>query len=147
MKTIQQVFTETIASQLEIFGASTLQPLNTVKLNNINGWVYDRRYGVFNCISSAHELMMSTLLAADLGIEDITEIPPKFLGNGKTDYQSLAGYWLINTQGTAFKSSMCKAVMVGKEGNLNDFEKSCFGDIIYIEQYGIRESRNRYNDR
>ncbi|PTH79063.1 hypothetical protein [Aeromonas veronii] len=99
-------------------------------------FVYDRRYGVFYVPFGCHSMAMATILAWDLGVYSYMDIDNKAIGI--SDFRAscstaFSDYYLENTPGTCFKSSISKQVISGKPAGLNNQEKCFFGDIAYLD--------------
>lgn len=92
-------------------------------------FVYDRKYGVFPVAKGLHQIAMSLLLAWDNDLKNGVQVAEKL----KLPYShGTADYYLKNTEGTAFRSSVGKIVWAGHKDNLTEKEKDYFGRINYL---------------
>ncbi|MFK5882794.1 MAG: hypothetical protein QM489_00400 [Candidatus Izemoplasma sp.] len=106
----------------------TLMEMVRTKLES---FVYDRRYGVFPVSFGKHQSAMNTILAWDLGDHQGSSMCRRDVQQtlGIERHYGLSGcadYYLINTVGTCFRSSVSQVVWIGKAGNLNENEKDYF---------------------
>ena len=92
-------------------------------------FVYSRTFGVFYVECGRHELFMATLLAWQHGLLNWFNIVEKL---NLPKFESAAEYWLKNTSGTAFKSSLGNSIMAGKRGNLNSYELRWLKNVNYL---------------
>jgi hypothetical protein len=114
-------------------GMSFPVPLRKADLSK--EFLYDRRYGVFYCDYGKHQFAMAQILAWDLGEENYLDIDYKSLGFSdfsRRDIYKYSDYYLTNTKGTCFLSSVSNSIKVGKKGNLNSNELDYFYPIQYI---------------
>jgi len=94
-------------------------------------FVYERQYGVFYVPGGKHPSVMSFLLALQHGCEDGIDVAE----NLKLEYSSgTADYWLENTPGAAFRSSVGKRIQVATGRGLTDQERRLFGDVDCVYQ-------------
>ena len=92
-------------------------------------FIYHRKYGIFYCSGGYHQSAMSLLLAFDNGLKDGLTAAEHF----NLEHSSgTADYWLGNTPGKAFKSSVSSKVHCGKKGFLTVIERRFFGDVVYL---------------
>lgn len=109
------------------FGISTPVPLAQADLTR--PFVYERQYGVFYVPGAMHQSAMSLLLALQHGCDDGIDVS-KLL---KLEYScGTADYWLENTPGAAFKSSVSSRIKVGSGRGLTPLERRLFGDFEAI---------------
>ncbi len=102
------------------------KPLNNAGLTK--PFIYERQHGVFYVPSGYHCAAMSLLLAFQHGSTDRLDIARQLdLGSpfGTSDH------WLKHTEGSAFRSSVGKKIMVWTKSNLNTHEKRVFGNQVY----------------
>lgn len=92
-------------------------------------FIYDRKYGVFPVPNGSHQVAMSLLLAWQYDLKNGVLVAEKL----KLSYShGTADYYLKNTQGTAFLSSVGKNVCAGHKNNLTENEKEYLGRITYL---------------
>ena len=117
--------------------AGMSRPVKLTKADLSKEFLYDRRYGVFYCQFGKHQFAMALLLAWDLGAENYLDIDHSKLGISdwrSRECSTFADYFLENTKGTCFKSSVGKTVKVGKRGNLSNMELDFFGCVDYLSE-------------
>ena len=109
--------------------ANMSYPVPLAKADLSKPFVYDREFGVFYVPCGYHQSAMSLLLAFKHGCKDGVDVAEKL----NLEYSSgTADYWLENTQGAAFRSSVGEKIQAGKKGNLTVIERRIFGDVQYI---------------
>lgn len=87
-------------------------------------FVYDRRYGIFRCNFSCHQILMATIYEWEHGEQARTYNFPF----------DIADRYIIETPGTSFMSSVGgRGVVVGRLKNLNLSERRFFGEEIITE--------------
>lgn len=115
--------------------AGMSRPVKLVNADLSKEFLYDRRYGVFYCQFGKHQFAMALLLAWDLGVENYLDIDHIKLGVSDwaaREVSTFADYFLENTKGTCFKSSVGKSIKSGKIGNLNSMELDYFYPVDYL---------------
>lgn len=104
-------------------------PVPLHKANITKPFVYDRKFGLFYVPFGYHQSAMSLLLAWQLGLDKGVQVVTKL----KIAFSSeTADYWLENTPGAAFKSSISYFVQAARPNSLNAIERRIFGEICYI---------------
>jgi hypothetical protein len=89
-------------------------------------FVYERQYGLFYVPFGFHQSAMSFLLALQHGLDHGIEVAEKL----KLKYsEGTADYWLENTPGAAFRSSVGKRIQVATGRGLTPQERRLFGDV------------------
>jgi hypothetical protein len=117
-------------SQFCEFCMSDPVPLSIADLTR--PFVYERQYGVIYVPGGYHPSAMSFLLALQLGCEDGIDAAEKL---NVTYSSGTADYWLENTPGAAFKSSVGKRIQVATGRGLTVQERRMFGDFACVFQY------------
>lgn len=95
-------------------------------------FVYHRKYGLFYVAGSSHQIAMSLLLAWDNGYACGVDYADDM---GLEYAHESADYWLQNTAGTAFRSSLDRynsIVLTGHMSHLNIGEKRIFKTLELI---------------
>lgn len=92
-------------------------------------FVYDRKYGVFPVAKGSHQIAMSLLLAWEHDLKNGVQVAEKL---NLSYSHGTADYYLKNTEGTAFLSSVGKKVSAGCKSNLTEKEKDYLGRIEYL---------------
>lgn len=91
--------------------------------------MHERHFGVFYASAGRHLLVMSLLLAlqneCETGVEVACYLKLEYPGD-------TADYWLKNTPGAAFKSSVGKRIHVATGRGLTALERRLFGDFERI---------------
>jgi hypothetical protein len=106
-------------------------PLNKADLSE--SFVYDRKFGVFPVGRCYHQFVMATLQAWNLGKEDYLDIEKEEVGSKRHhfDVYDISDFYLTNTVGTCYLSSISSTVQAGKKGNLNSRELDYFYPVRY----------------
>ena len=108
-------------------GMSDPEPLATADLSR--PFVYERAHGVFYVPGGRHPSAMSFLLALQHGCDDGIDVAEKL----NIDYSSeTAEYWLMNTPGAAFRSSVGRRIQVSTGRGLTVLERRLFGDFVCL---------------
>lgn len=111
------------------FNAGLSNPVMLVDADLTRPFVYAREYGVFYVPWSKHLVAMSHLLAMQHDCKDGVEVAYKL----KLLYSDeTADYWLKNTPGAAFRSSVSKRIQVSNGRKLTVIERRLFGDVCYV---------------
>lgn len=105
------------------------EPVPLDKADLYKPFVYDRKYGVFPVSKGNHQVAMSLLLAWQYELKNGVLVADKL--NLKYSHGT-ADYYLKNTQGTAFMSSVGKSICAGQKSNLNETEMDYFGKVTYL---------------
>ena len=92
-------------------------------------FVYERQFGVFYVPSGYHQSAMSFLLAIQNGCDNGIQVGEKL---GLNFSGGTADYWLENTPGAAFRSSVGKSILVGSTRGLTIQERRLFGNFKCI---------------
>lgn len=87
-------------------------------------FVYERRWGVFYAPMGSHQMGMSLLLAWQRGFTRGVECANSM---GLSYSSDTADYWLENTPGAAFRSSVRNKILVSRLSNLSIHERRIFG--------------------
>lgn len=105
------------------------EPIPLAQADLSRPFVYERQYGVFYVPWNYHPSVMSFLLAMQFGCEDGIDVAEKL----KLNYSSgTADYWLENTPGAAFRSSVGKNIQVATGKGLTIQERRLFGNYTCV---------------
>lgn len=103
-------------------------PQSLARADVARTFVYDRRWGVFPCESGYHQAAMGLLLAFHHGKVNRLEVAQKL---GLDVPYGAADYYLANTPGTAFRSSVgARAVSTWGAASLTAVERRLLGPAI-----------------
>lgn len=106
-------------------------PIHIAKANLKKSFIYQRNLGVMPCGDGLHTCAAALLVAFNMGLLDSVDAQRQLENQTKRDLSShgMMDYWLLNTAGTAFLSSVSRGVILaGKRENLNAFEIRFFGE-------------------
>lgn len=112
-------------------GCSLPNPLGASKIPK--SFIYDRRYGVFEVDFACHPSVMQMFLAWDNGFYRPARLIDKYEHFGLKRFcpYSLADYWLENTRGTCYGSSISRRIICGRKGHLSSRELDYFFPVHY----------------
>ncbi len=118
-------------------GLSMPEPLNKADMKK--PFMYQRGLGFMYCSGGHHAIASGVLLAFEMGLMCSIDAQKemKTRHNGRPfDCCAMMDYWILNTEGTAFKSSVSKTITAGFRGSLNAFEIRQFGEhnIRYLTE-------------
>ncbi len=101
------------------------QPIALNEADLKKSFVYWRRFGVFYVPMGYHQATMAFLLAVEHGCNDGIDVQDKL---GLYDQPATADYWMENTPGAAFLSSVSSdgKILVGKASKLTTNERYYF---------------------
>ena len=104
-------------------------PVPLAKADLAKPFVYDRKWGVFYVPGGLHRAAMSCLLAFQMGKTDVVSA---LRLAGCTDQTEGADFYLENTPGTAFRSSVGRGIFAGHPGSLSAMELRLLGSVEYL---------------
>lgn len=104
-------------------------PVPLGKADLTKPFVYDRKWGVFYVPGGLHRAAMSCLLAFQM---DKTDVVSALRLVGCTDQTEGADFYLENTPGTAFRSSVGRGIYAIRPGSLSALELRLLGPVEYL---------------
>ena len=119
----------------KMYDCNMSRPVQLNKADLSKPFLYDRRYGVFYVGFAHHRFAMALLLSLDYGEYDYLDLDHTQFGISdfrKIDVHGYADYYIENTEGTCYRSSLSDNVIAGKKGHLNSNELDYFYPVDYL---------------